>query len=307
VRRAAPLLVALVLLVGCAVAEAPPAAELPPVVEQRWVPLDKPRAVMLALHGFNDRKAAFSEFGAYAAAHGILVEAYDQPGFGARPDRGRWQGLEVLVAEAHARVRALRLRYPGLPVYVLGESMGAALVTVAFTEPTAPPVDGVILSAPAVWGGDALSPLYRRALTIAGLVAPWAKLTGGGLGIQASDNIPALIELGRDPLYIRETRIDAIVGLVEAMDKARDRAPLLAIPTLVLTGARDEVVPPQSQAEFIGFLPAARCAAVTYLDGWHLLLRDLQRERVYADIVAWAEGLRLPSGLDRPCGVAPGA
>ena len=180
---------------------------------------------MLALHGFNDRKAAFSEFGAYAAARGILVEAYDQPGFGARPDRGRWQGLEVLVAEAHARVRALRLRYPGLPVYVLGESMGAALVTVAFTEPTAPPVDGVILSAPAVWGGDALSPLYRRALTIAGLVAPWAKLTGGGLGIQASDNIPALIELGQDPLYIRETRIDAIVGLVEAMDQARDRAP----------------------------------------------------------------------------------
>ena len=174
-------------------------------------------------------------------------------------------------------------------------------------SPTAPPIDGVILSAPAVWGGDALSPLYRRALTIAGLVAPWAKLTGGGLGIQASDNIPALIELGQDPLYIRETRIDAIVGLVEAMDQARDRAPLLAIPTLVLTGARDEVVPPQSQAEFIGFLPAERCAAVTYLDGSHLLLRDLQRERVFADIVAWAEGLRLPSGLDRPCGVAPDA
>jgi acylglycerol lipase len=307
VRPAAPLLLALLILVGCAVAEAPPAAGLPPVVEQRWVPPDKPRAVILALHGFNDRKAAFNDFGAYAAARGILVEAYDQPGFGARPDRGRWPGTRALVAEAHARVRSLRERHPGLPVFVLGESMGAALVTVAFTEPTAPPVDGVILSAPAVWGGDALSPLYRRTLTIAGLVAPWAKLTGGNLGIQASDNIPALIELGRDPLYIRETRIDAIVGLVEAMDQARDRAPMLAVPTLVLTGARDEVVPPQSQAEFIGFLPAASCAAVTYLDGWHLLLRDLQRERVYADIVAWAESLRLPSGLDRPCGVAPGA
>ena len=246
-RRAAPLLVALVLLVGCAVAEAPPAAELPPVVEQRWVPPEEPRAVMLALHGFNDRKAAFSEFGAYAAARGILVEAYDQPGFGARPDRGRWQGLEVLVGRGArpgaclapalprpARLRAGREHGRGPRHRRLHRAHGSSGRR---RRPLAPRRSGA---------ATRCSPLYRRALTIAGLVAPWAKLTGGGLGIQASDNIPALIELGQDPLYIRETRIDAIVGLVEAMDEARDRAPLLAVPTLVLTGARDEVVPPQS-------------------------------------------------------------
>lgn len=305
--RAAALGLVLLLAAGCGVAGSPPATSVTPAIEQRWAPAGPPRAAILALHGFNDRKAAFGGLGAYAAARGLLVEAYDQPGFGARPDRGRWPGIDALAGEVHARVRALRERHPGLPVLVLGESMGAALATIAFTEPGAPPVEGLILTAPAVWGGESLRPLYRRALTIAGLVAPWAKVTGGGLGIQASDNIPALIELSRDPLYIRETRIDAVAGLVEVMDLARERAPQLAVPVLVLTGARDEVVPPRAQAEFVELLPPEACAAVTYLDGWHLLLQDLQRERVYADIVAWAEGQRLPSGLDRPCGPPPAA
>ena len=299
-RRLLAALALLPLALGaCAFADPP--GEPPPTLS-RWSPPARPSAIVLALHGFNDRKAAFDEFGAYAAARGVLVEAYDQRGFGARHDRGRWAGTDALAGEVHDRVRGLRARHPGVPVYVLGESMGGAIAAVAFADSGAPAVDGVILSAPAVWGGDALRPLYRRTLTLAALVVPWGKLTGGGLKIQASDNIPALIALGRDPLYIRETRVDAVAGLVELMDTARERASSLRVPTLVLTGARDQVVPPQAHAEFVRLLPAERCTAVTYLNGWHLLLRDLQRERVYADALGWIAGRRPPSGLDRPCG-----
>ena len=42
-----------------------------------WRPDGEPRAVLLALHGFNDHHTAFAEFGPWAAAHGVLVEAYD--------------------------------------------------------------------------------------------------------------------------------------------------------------------------------------------------------------------------------------
>lgn len=301
-RRLLALLLALP-LAACAVVGAPGSVAEPPSTELRWAPPERPSAVILALHGFNDSKSAFDRFGAYAAARGVLVEAYDQRGFGARPDRGRWAGVDALVAEVHDRVRGLRARHPDLPVYVLGESMGAALATAAFARPGAPAVDGVVLSAPAVWGGDALRPLYRRVLTLTALVVPWGKLTGGGLRIQASDNIPVLIALGLDPLYIRETRVDAVAGLVGLMDEARERAPGLSVPTLVLTGARDQVVPPQALAEFVRLLPdEGGCVAITYANGWHLLLRDLQRERVYADVLGWMDDRDPPSGLERPCG-----
>lgn len=304
-RRLLPATFLALALAACALPGTPlvgPAGE-PPSTELRWSPPERPAALVLALHGFNDSKSAFDLFGAYAAARGILVEAYDQRGFGVRPDRGRWAGIDALVAEVHDRVRGLRARYPGVPVYVLGESMGGALATAAFARPGAPAVDGVILSAPAVWGGDALRPLYRRVLTLTALVVPWGKLTGGGLKRQASDNIPALIALGQDPLYIRETRVDAVAGLVRMMDEARERAPALRVPTLVLTGARDQIVPPQALAEFVRLLPAGgACAAITYANGWHLLLRDLQRERVYADVLGWIADRNPPSGLERPCG-----
>ena len=96
--------------------------------------------------------------------------------------------------------------------------------------------------------------------------------------------------MGRDPLYVRETRIDAVAGLVEVMEQAREAAPRLELPMLVLLGARDEIVPPQASRALVHGLDPRRCSVVTYLNGWHLLLRDHQRERVFRDVVAWVGG-----------------
>ena len=75
---------------------------------------------------------------------------------------------------------------------------------------------------------------------------------------------------------------------------------------LVLLGARDQIVPPQASRRFVATLPPHAASVVTYLNGWHLLLRDHQRESVFADILAWVDGRRRRRpGLDRPCGPPP--
>ena len=100
-----------------------------------------------------------------------------------------------MVEDVHGAVREARRRHPGLPVFVLGESMGSAVAAVALARGDAPPVDGVILSAPAVWGGEALSRSYRLALRVlAGLLPPlkvsgvqsgnWSGPVGGTRGQQ---------------------------------------------------------------------------------------------------------------------------
>jgi hypothetical protein len=45
---------------------------------------------------------------------------------------------------------------------------------------------------------------------------------------------------------------------------------------------------------------------IRYPDGWHLLLRDLQRRLVWQDIIAWIEDQPLPSGQESSCDGAPG-
>lgn len=266
-----------------------------------WQPESEPRAVVIALHGFNDHKGSYAEFGAYAAAHGIRVEAFDQAGFGERERPGIWPGKRRLVEELHAAIRDARRRFPGRPVHVLGESMGSAIAVVAAADPAAPPIDGLILTAPAIWGGADMPAGYRTGLRILATLVPPLKVSGRHVDILASDNIDMLRALGRDPLYIRTTRIDAVAGLVELMDEARAVAPGLDLPMIVMRGARDEVVKPQMQARFVQELRASDCSTVTYVNGWHLLLRDLQRETVFADVIAWIEGRPLPSGLDLPC------
>jgi acylglycerol lipase len=295
-------LLALALALGMAACAAGPPLE--PGAERpatSWSPPGAPRAIIMALHGFNDHRTAFEEFAAWASGRGVLVEAYDQRGFGESPDRGFWAGTEALVADLRSHVAQTRALHPEAPLYVLGESMGGAVAILALSGPGAPPVDGIVLSAPAVWGGDALNPIYRAVLWVAQRTVPGLTLTGRGLGRRASDNLPMLRALAADPLFIKETRIDAIAGLVELMGEARARAPFLPGPLLVILGERDEIVPPEAQKGWAATLRAPRCTLVAYPEGWHLLLRDLQRERVWGDILAWIDGRPLPSGLGHAC------
>jgi alpha-beta hydrolase superfamily lysophospholipase len=298
---------ALLLMVGfgmlaCATTTDPGGVEPASLPRRQWLPEAPPRAVILAIHGFNDYGNAFTDFGEYAASRGIAVYAYDQSGFGANPNAGRWPGIGTLVADlAHERAR-IAARYPDRPVYLLGESMGAAVLIAAAAADVPIDAAGMIMTAPAVWGGDQLNPFYRAVLWLADHVAPGLKLTGESLGVMASDNLDVLRALSADPLFIKATRVDAIAGLVRLMDLAYAAAPDLPGPLLVLGGARDEVVPPKAHAAMLERLTADPCTEVVYPDGWHLLLRDLDRQLVWDDILAWIADQPLPSGLAKPCG-----
>lgn len=248
-----------------------------------------PKAVVLALHGFNDYSNAFQDFARFASGQGIAVHAYDQRGFGANPDRGRWPGMERLTGDLRDRITALRRVYGDTPFYVLGESMGGAVAIVAATDGEPFDIDGLILSAPAVWGGKHMNLFYRFTLWIASGVAPAWKLTGSGLNILPSDNIEMLRALGADPLVIKGTRTDAIAGLVALMDRALVKAPELDLDLLLLIGEKDEIVPPGALDDFRDRLTTEKASDIRYPDGYHMLLRDLQREKVFEDVTDWID------------------
>jgi alpha-beta hydrolase superfamily lysophospholipase len=86
------------------------------------------------------------------------------------------------------------------------------------------------------------------------------------------------------------------------MDTAYAAAGAFPGPVLVMVGEHDEIVPPGAQEAMIERLRATPCVHVDYPDGWHLLLRDMQRRVVWEDILAWIDGEPLPSGRAEPCG-----
>ena len=181
--------------------------------------------------------------------------------------------------------------------------MGGAVAMAALADGKIAGVDGAILVGPAVWG-RAYMPFYQRAaLWFFSSTVPWFTLTGEGLNRQPSDNIPMLRALGRDPLIIRHTRIDAIRGLVDLMDAANDAAPLLGhTPVLMVYGLRDEIVPKAPVLDAMRRLPKRAGTIRALYDGsWHMMLRDLKAETVWRDIAGWAADMSqtLPSGADQ--------
>jgi len=266
-----------------------------------WVPDGPPRAVALALHGFNDSRDAWELPGPHFAAAGVALYAPDQRGFGATAERGRWPGQAQLLADAAAMLRALAAQWPGVPLYAMGESMGGALLMVLAASGSAPPVAGWVLLAPAVWGRQQMGPALSAALWIASNTAPGWTLTGREVPIRivASDNRDALIRLGRDPLTILRTRVDALRGLADLMDAAQDAAPGLPANALGLYGGRDRIVPPEAMRRAWTRMPGGVRRAL-YPEGYHLLLRDRDRALPTGDVLAWmaAPEAWLPSGAD---------
>jgi len=264
----------------------------------------QPKAVLLALHGFNDYSRAFEGAAHYFAQAGIKTVAYDQRGFGGAPDRGQWAGTHVLVNDFLAVLNFVRRDHPDLPLFVLGDSMGGAVVAEALAQETQTAIAGVILVAPAVWSRETMPWYQRLGLWIGAGLAPAWTVSGKGLDIAPSDNRPMLIELGKDPLVIKETRLDALNGLTDLMDQAMVSVPKLQHRTLLAYGLRDVIVPRRPMIAMLERWPqeaAPNFRFGLYPDGYHMLLRDLQRSVVWKDMVSWmlAPDASLPSGFER--------
>src|SRR5262249_54786124 len=149
------LLLLLVLLSACAprLQEIGPPVDQPALKEKaihtadgrnlylrKWLPWegeakDHPKAVILALHGFNDHSGGLALPGKGLARRGFAVYAYDQRGFGRDPDAGIWAGSDAMIADLKTATKLFREKYPGLPIYLLGESMGAAVIMAAEMTP----------------------------------------------------------------------------------------------------------------------------------------------------------------------------
>ena len=266
-----------------------------------WLPQGAPRAVIVALHGFADYSASYRGPATYWAHEGIATFAYDQRGFGGAPHVLRWSGTARMVADATDVVAAVRARYPGIPVFLAGESMGGAVAITATTGPRPAAIDGVILISPAVWEHSLLGVLERAALWVAESTIPnlWLEAPRG-LHIHPSNNIEMLRALGRDSLVQKGARADTTAGLMDLMDQAGADVSRIELPTLVLYGAHEEVLPHSAVTSFIARLPAKNVRIAVYPEGYHMLLRDLDGDIVAKDVLTWIgdHSAPLPSGAE---------
>ncbi len=166
--------------------------------------------------------------------------------------------------------------------------MGGGVALAAAGEGRLPGAFGLILLAPAVWGGDTLNPLFRVSAWTAAQVIPDHRFSNRAspVPLMPSDNIPMLVEMSKDPLIYANPSPREFMGLIRLMDRAVAAAPFTQVETLTVMGAHDEIIPEYSVRKAFEAIPARKTYARAP-EGWHMLLRDLHAAQVHALVADW--------------------
>jgi acylglycerol lipase len=257
-------------------------------VPYRLWPAAQPHALILLLHGACDYSGAFDEIGPLFAARGFTALAIDQRGFGATATRGKWRGKKRMIRDAVEAVLFLRKRYGGgLPAFILGESMGAALAVHVASRAADLDLAGAVLSAP-----GAISGAWRRIFGT--LITRVLRFFAPNSGIvverlSAWDFTPAAaIRLLSDPMVMRRIRPAALFGLFKLSRSAVEEAEHVRIPVLTLSGTKEDVLRLDCIRRLHDGL-AGEKAWESFDGGPHLLLHWQHNDRVLDKVFSWLE------------------
>jgi alpha-beta hydrolase superfamily lysophospholipase len=115
-----------------------------------WVDADvEPRAVLLCIHGLGLHNSSYKAFGERMAKQGIATYAVDVRGFGSWQRKAGHEDVnfDECLDDVRDTLKVIRRAHSGLPVFLLGESMGGAIALRA-TERYPQLVDGLISCVP---------------------------------------------------------------------------------------------------------------------------------------------------------------
>jgi len=244
-----------------------------------WPHPADPWATMLIVHGLGEHSGRYGRVGDQLSAEGIAVRSFDLIGFGASEGpRAFAKSVDVFLAEIEEELAASRLS--NVPAVLLGHSMGG-LLAYRYAMSAAPQPDVLVLSSPAF--GSSASAIKQLAAPWVAKVAPKLSMPNDIKGEQLSRD-PAVGEAYfSDPLV--HTKMTTALGaaLLDAIETSAG-FPAPSVPTYVLHGAADTVVPPQSSAA-IGERDGV--TRKLYHNLRHETMNEPEGPEVVADIVSW--------------------
>ncbi|MBS1994956.1 MAG: alpha/beta fold hydrolase [Cyanobacteria bacterium SZAS LIN-2] len=242
-----------------------------------WIPVNKPQEVLLCVHGLGFSSASFSQFGRVMAGHGFAVYALDVRGFGEWMHRkGEAQvDFEACLSDVEAALRVLRKTYPGVPIVMVGESMGGAIALAASSRhPDL--VDALISCVPS---SD------RYAKTSSELVIGAHYLADADKPVDMTPEVvdritddPALrAKMESEPLNRMKITPKELKQFESFMKGNNDAAKLVEkMPVLMLAGFKDKLVKPEGTIELFNDLSTPDKLLLIVGDGEHLLLEENQ-------------------------------
>jgi alpha-beta hydrolase superfamily lysophospholipase len=251
-----------------------------------WLP-PEPQRLLVLVHGYAEHSGRYEHLGAWFAARGCAVHAYDQQGHG-RSDglRGHVRRFGDLLDDLQIFLERVREEQPGLAAFLVGHSMGG-LVVAAFVRERDPQLVGAVTSGAALRLAEVPSGAKLLALRLLRRVAPRFAMTSP-VDPEALSRDP---EVGRayleDPLVFQRMTLSLATEVFDAGRRTLAGAAEVRLPMLLLHGEEDSLCPADGSRAFYRQIGAAGSDLRVYPELRHEIFNEPEQESVFADLLDW--------------------
>ncbi len=252
------------------------------LLTRHWPAID-PWAGVLLVHGLGEHSGRYEHVGAQLAAAGIDAHGFDNRGNGGSGGRrGHVDRWSQYLDDLGERLAAARLAVGDRPVVAYGHSLGG-LIVAGYCLSDRPKPDLAVLSAPAL---DSTLPGWKKLVApILGSIVPTLSIPNGIDGSTLSRDPSVAARMADDPRCVKVS--SARFGAEALAEQARVRAGVgrgLGVPTLVMHGSDDRLVPPSASACFEG---APQTTRRIYQGLRHELHNEPEGPSVVKDVIDW--------------------
>lgn len=252
-----------------------------------WPAQGPTRAHLLLVHGIAEHAARHAHVAAAFGRAGIETHAYDLRGFGGSGGtRAYIDSWSQYLDDVEDELRSVRAAAAGLPVILMGHSMGG-LIALSYVLEDRPKPDALVLSAPAV---AASVPGWKRGAAAVLSRAMPKFVIKNDLRPEGLSHDPAVgVAYLADPLAVHRTTArlgQELLAEQVVVQRQLARIDRMPIPTYVLHGTGDPIVPVTASALLEG---KGNVTRRVYPDLVHEMHNEPQGEAVIADTVAWLD------------------
>jgi acylglycerol lipase len=258
-----------------------------------WVPDGTPvRGVLVVVHGLHDHARRYADLAQALNRSGVAVLAQDHRGHAASGGaRQRIDSVEQVAGDVGLALREAALRFPGVPLFVYGHSMGGLVTAhlVADDASGSPPLAGAIVSSAALKLPASASGGQIRVVRALSALAPELPLEPIDEARVVRDP-SARAALAADPLLERE-KLPArtVAAVLEGIQSLQPRMASIEVPLLVLHGLADQVTEPEGSRALVAAAKAEPKVLKLYDGALHDLLHEPEGAAVRQEIVAFVD------------------
>jgi alpha-beta hydrolase superfamily lysophospholipase len=246
------------------------------------------RGMVIIVHGLGEHAGRYNHVAAKLNEWGFSVRGYDQCGHGESAGLpGSLPTDTRLLDDLADFVDSTRAGMPkGMPLILLGHSMGG-LVVGRFVSLSMRPVDGLVMSSPALDAG--MSAFQKFLVSVLPKIAPNLRV-GNGVKPQFISHDPAVvIDYQADPLV--HDRISARLAhfIATAGPATLAHAPHWTLPTLLMYAGDDHLLNPDGSRRFGEAAPDNVVTTVCFEKLYHEIFNEFDARPVFAALKSWLD------------------